>query len=109
VLNGSKAFITSASVSNSVVMAVTDPAPGRRHLGVHPRADMPGYAGRRIEAGLHASNTAGSSSTTCDAGREPLRATLGFVNTMRVLEGGRIAMAAMAVRIAQAPHEALKY
>ena len=35
---------------------------------------------------------------------------MGFVNTMQVLEGGRIAMAAMAVGIAQgALDEALKY
>ena len=116
VLNGSKAFITNASVSDiAVVMAVTDPA--RRQKGISAfilGRGMPGLSAgapyRKL--GLHASNTA---ELHFDSVRVPVGNLcgdlhMGFVNTMQVLEGGRIAMAAMAVGIAQgALDEALKY
>jgi alkylation response protein AidB-like acyl-CoA dehydrogenase len=116
VLNGSKAFITNASVSGiAVVMAVTDPA--RRQKGISAfilEREMPGFrAGTPYrKLGLHASNTA---ELIFDNVRVPAanlcgELDMGFVNTMQVLEGGRIAMAAMAVGIAQgALDEALKY
>jgi alkylation response protein AidB-like acyl-CoA dehydrogenase len=116
VLNGSKAFITNASVGGiAVVMAVTDPA--RRQKGISAfilERDMPGFrAGTPYrKLGLHASNTA---ELIFDNVRVPVEnlcgeLDVGFVNTMQVLEGGRIAMAAMAVGIAQgALDEALKY
>jgi len=116
VLNGSKAFITNASVSGiAVVMAVTDPA--RRQKGISAfilEREMPGFrAGTPYrKLGLHASNTA---ELIFDNVRVPVEnlcgeLDMGFVNTMQVLEGGRIAMAAMAVGIAQgALDEALKY
>jgi alkylation response protein AidB-like acyl-CoA dehydrogenase len=116
VLNGSKAFITNASVGGiAVVMAVTDPA--RRQKGISAfilEREMPGFrAGTPYrKLGLHASNTA---ELIFDNVRVPVEnlcgeLDMGFVNTMQVLEGGRIAMAAMAVGIAQgALDEALKY
>jgi alkylation response protein AidB-like acyl-CoA dehydrogenase len=116
VLNGSKAFITNASVSGvAVVMAVTDPA--RRQKGISAfilERDMPGFrAGTPYrKLGLHASNTAELVFDNVRVPAENLCGELdmGFVNTMQVLEGGRIAMAAMAVGIAQgALDEALKY
>ncbi len=116
VLNGSKAFITNAGVSGiAVVMAVTTPA--RRQKGISAfilERGMPGFSAgapyRKL--GLHASNTAELSLDNVPVPIENLCGELdmGFVNTMQVLEGGRIAMAAMAVGIAQgALDEALRY
>ncbi len=116
VLNGTKAFITNGSVGQTaVVMAVTDPS--KRQKGISAfilEKGMPGFsAGQRYrKLGLHASDTA---ELVLDNARVPAANLLGelnagFVNTMQVLEGGRIAMAAMAVGIAQAAlDEAVKY
>jgi alkylation response protein AidB-like acyl-CoA dehydrogenase len=116
VLNGSKAFITNASVSEvAVVMAVTDPARGNKGISafVLDRGTPGLSAGKPYrKLGLHASNTA---ELHLDNVRVPASALCGerdrgFVNTMQVLEGGRVAMAAMAVGIAQgALDEAVKY
>ena len=116
VLNGSKAFITNAGVAEiAVVMAVTDPARGNRGISAFIlERGAPGFtAGKPYrKLGLHASNTA---ELHLDNVHVPATALcgerdMGFVNTMQVLEGGRIAMAAMAVGIAQgALDEALKY
>ncbi len=108
VLNGTKAFITNASVGEiAVVMAITDPP--KRQKGISAfilEKGMPGFGvGQRYrKLGLHASDTA---ELVFDGARVPAANLLGdlnagFVNTMQVLEGGRIAMAAMAVGIAQA-------
>ncbi len=108
VLNGTKAFITNASVGDiAVVMAITDPP--KRQKGISAfilEKGMPGFGvGQRYrKLGLHASDTA---ELVFDGARVPAANLLGdlnagFVNTMQVLEGGRIAMAAMAVGIAQA-------
>jgi alkylation response protein AidB-like acyl-CoA dehydrogenase len=116
VLNGTKAFITNAGVAEiAVVMAVTDPARGRKGISAFIlEKGMPGFAAgapyRKL--GLHASNTA---ELILDNVRVPAANLLGetgmgFVNTMQVLEGGRIAMAAMAVGLAQgALDQALRY
>ncbi len=116
VLNGTKAFITNAGVGGvAVVMAVTEPA--LKHRGISAFVIEKGLAGFSAgppyrKLGLHASNTA---ELILDNVRVPVaqlvgELNLGFVNTMQVLEGGRIAMAAMAVGIAQAAlDEALKY
>jgi alkylation response protein AidB-like acyl-CoA dehydrogenase len=116
VLNGSKAFITNAGVAEiAVVMAVTDPTLGNKGISAFVlEKGTPGFAAGRPyrKLGLHASNTA---ELHLEDVRLPAGALLGerhmgFVNTMQVLEGGRIAMAAMAVGLAQgALDEALKY
>ena len=116
VLDGSKAFITNAGVADiAVVMAVTEPALGNKGISAFIlERGMTGFsAGKPYrKLGLHASNTA---ELHLDHVRVPASALLGernmgFVNTMQVLEGGRIAMAAMAVGLAQgALDEALKY
>ena len=108
VLNGSKAFITNASVSGiAVVLARTDP--GKRSRGISAfvlERGTPGFrAGRPYrKLGLHASDTA---ELIFEDARVPATGLLGergmgFVQAMQVLEGGRIAMAAMAVGIADA-------
>ena len=116
VLNGSKAFITNASVaSTAVVMARTGPE--RRSKGISTfilEKGMPGFSSGKPyrKLGLHASNTA---ELILEGARVPEANLLGergtgFEQAMKVLEGGRIAMAAMGVGIAQAAvDQAVKY
>ena len=116
VLNGSKAFITNASVSSTaVVMARTGPE--RRSKGISAfilEKGMPGFSSGKPyrKLGLHASNTA---ELIFEGARVPEANLLGergtgFEQAMKVLEGGRIAMAAMGVGIAQAAvDQAVKY
>jgi alkylation response protein AidB-like acyl-CoA dehydrogenase len=116
VLNGSKAFITNASVAGTaVVMARTDPTRGAKGISAFVlEKGMPGFsAGRPYrKLGLHASDTA---ELIFEDARVPAANVLGepgqgFLQAMQVLEGGRIAMAAMAVGIAQAAvDQAVKY
>ena len=116
VLNGSKAFITNASVGGTaVVMARTDPE--RKSKGISAfivEKGTPGFsAGKPYrKLGLHASDTAELIFQDARVPAENLvgERGLGFVQTMQVLEGGRIAMAAMGVGIAQAAlDQAVKY
>jgi alkylation response protein AidB-like acyl-CoA dehydrogenase len=116
VLNGSKAFITNAGVAEiAVVMAVTDPARGTKGISAFVlERGMPGFsAGRPYrKLGLHASNTAELvfDNVAVPAANLLGELHMGFVNTLQVLEGGRVAMAAMAVGIAQAAlDQALAY
>jgi alkylation response protein AidB-like acyl-CoA dehydrogenase len=108
ILNGGKAFITNAGVAElAVVMAVTDPARGNKGISAFVlERGMPGFsAGRPYrKLGLHASNTAELVFDNVAIPGANLLGELnrGFVNTLQVLEGGRVAMAAMAVGIAQA-------
>ena len=116
VLNGGKAFITNASVAElAVVMAVTDPSRGNKGISAFVlERGMPGFsAGRPYrKLGLHASNTAELvfDNVAVPAANLVGELHMGFVNTLQVLEGGRVAMAAMAVGIAQAAlDQALRY
>ena len=116
VLNGSKAFITNASVGGiAVVMARTDAAKGAKGISAlvvekGTRGFSAGTPYRKL--GLHASDTA---ELIFEDARVPADHLLGvkgqgFVQAMQVLEGGRIAMAAMGVGIAQAAVDAaVKY
>jgi len=116
VLTGSKAFITNASVAGTtVVMARTDPAAGSRGISAFVlERGMPGFrAGQRYrKLGLHASDTA---ELILEGVRVPKANLLGerdrgFQDVKRVLEGGRIAMAAMAVGLARgALDQAVRY
>jgi alkylation response protein AidB-like acyl-CoA dehydrogenase len=116
ILNGGKAFITNAGVAElAVVMAVTDPARGNKGISAFVlERGMAGFsAGRPYrKLGLHASNTAELVFDNVAVPGANLLGELhmGFVNTLQVLEGGRVAMAAMAVGIAQAAlDQALAY
>src|SRR5215467_9708518 len=116
VLNGTKAFITNAGVAEiAVVMAVTDPTRGNKGISAFVlERGMPGFsAGRPYrKLGLHASNTAELvfDNVAVPAANLVGELHMGFVNTLQVLEGGRVAMAAMAVGIAQAAlDQALTY
>jgi alkylation response protein AidB-like acyl-CoA dehydrogenase len=116
VLTGTKAFITNASVAGTaVVMARTDPAGGSRGVSAFIlERGMPGFRpGQRYrKLGLHASDTA---ELVLEGVRVPKGNLLGerhrgFRDAKRVLEGGRIAMAAMGVGLAQgALDQAIRY
>jgi butyryl-CoA dehydrogenase len=107
VLNGSKAFITNGSVAGTaVVMARTDPTGGSRGISAFVlERGMAGFrAGQRYKKlGLHASDTAELVMESVRVPRENLLGTKnrGFTETKKVLEGGRVAMAAMSVGLAQ--------
>jgi hypothetical protein len=116
VLTGSKAFITNGGVGRyAVVMAVTDPARGPKGISAFVlEKGMPGFSvGQRYrKLGLHASDTVELVFDGVRVPRENLvgEPNRGFVQAMKVLEGGRIAMAAMAVGLAQAALDAsLRY
>jgi alkylation response protein AidB-like acyl-CoA dehydrogenase len=116
VLNGSKAFITNASVATTtVVMVRTEPDPKAKGISAFILdKGAPGFTvGKPYrKLGLHASNTA---ELIFEDARVPQAALMGargtgFAQSMKVLEGGRIAMAAMGVGIAQAAiDQAVKY
>jgi hypothetical protein len=116
VLNGSKAFITNASVGGvAVVMARTDPEKKARGISaLVVEKGTPGFTvGRPYrKLGLHASDTAELIFEDARVSADHLLGERGqgFVQALQVLEGGRIAMAAMAVGIAQAAvDQAVKY
>ncbi|MGH7313420.1 MAG: acyl-CoA dehydrogenase family protein [Candidatus Rokuibacteriota bacterium] len=108
VLNGSKAFITNASVGGvAVIMARTEPGEGAKGISAFVlEKGVPGFsAGRPYrKLGLHASDTA---ELVLEDVQVPAEALIGargqgFAQSLQILEGGRIAMAAMGVGIAQA-------
>ena len=115
-LDGTKAFITNGSVAGTaVVMAKTDPTAGGRGISAFIlEKGMPGFRpGQRYKKlGLHASDTA---ELVLEGVRVPKANLLGernrgFQGAKKVLEGGRIAMAAMAVGLAQgALDQAVRY
>jgi alkylation response protein AidB-like acyl-CoA dehydrogenase len=114
VLNGSKQFITHGAIGGTlVVMAVTDKAAGRKGISafVMPR-NTPGLSAGKKEnkLGMRASDTSEVLFENC---RVPLDALVGaegegFVNTMQVLDAGRIGIAALAVGLAQGAYEAAR-
>jgi alkylation response protein AidB-like acyl-CoA dehydrogenase len=116
VLNGSKAFITNATVAGTaVVMARTEAHPGSRGISafIVPKG-TPGFgaAPPYRKLGLHASDTAELVFEDARVPRESLLGERGrgFAQARQVLEGGRIAMAAMGVGIAEAAiDEAVRY
>jgi alkylation response protein AidB-like acyl-CoA dehydrogenase len=115
-LDGSKAFITNASVGGvAVVMARTDPEKKSKGISAFVvEKGTPGFSASRPyrKLGLHASDTAELIFEDCRVPADHLLGERGqgFVQAMQVLEGGRIAMAAMAVGIAQAAvDQAVKY
>ncbi len=108
VLNGSKAFITNASVAGvAVILARSEGVPGAKGISAFVLDNgTPGFSASRPyrKLGLHASDTA---ELVLEDVRLPAEALIGargqgFVQSLQILEGGRIAMAAMGVGIAQA-------
>ena len=114
VLDGAKTFITHGNICGvMVVMAVTDRARGNRGISAFTvPAGTPGMRAGRKEnkLGMRASET---SEVIFDGCRVPGDALLGdegqgFINTLQVLDAGRIGIAALSVGLAQGAYEAAR-
>src|ERR1700761_5254071 len=117
VLNGSKTFITNASYANcAVVLAVTDKEKGASG-GISAFVVEKGTKGFRPgrkenKLGLRASDTAELIFEDCEIPAENLigKEGEGFKDAMRVLDGGRISIAALSLGMARgALDAAMKY
>jgi alkylation response protein AidB-like acyl-CoA dehydrogenase len=117
VLNGSKTFATHGSVADvAVVFAVTDPV-AAKHGGISAFILEKGMKGfhpgkKENKMGCRASDTAELVMENCRVHNSQLlgQEGHGFRDALRVLDGGRISIAAMAVGTAQGAFEAsLKY
>lgn len=115
-LNGAKTFITHGSVGQvMVVMAITDKAAGPKGISAfivdHGTPGM--RAGKKEDKlGMRASDTTEVLFEQCAIPADQLLGDegQGFVNTMQVLDAGRIGIAALSVGLAQGAYEAaLRY
>ena len=114
VLNGAKTFTTHGRVGDViVVMAVTDREAGRK--GISAFIVDRGAAGLRAgkkedKLGMRASDTSEVLFDDCRVPADRLLGDIGqgFVNTMQVLDAGRIGIAALSVGLAQGAYEAAR-
>ena len=112
VLNGSKTFCTNGHYADVlVVIAVTDRAAHTHGLSAFVvEKGTPGFRPGKKEdkLGLRASDTAELIFEDCRIPAENLVGTegQGFVDAMRVLDGGRISIAALSLGMAQGAYEA---
>ncbi len=116
ILNGSKQFTTHGTVGETyVVMAITNKEAGKK--GISAFILEKGMEGLIIgkkenKLGMRASDTTQLAFENCKVPAENLLGEegMGFINSMKVLEGGRISIAANSVGLAQgALDAALKY
>lgn len=111
VLNGAKSFIThGASADTLVVMAVTDRSRGAKGISAFViERGTPGLrAGRKEDKlGMRASETAEVLLEQCRIAADQLIGGegQGFIQTLQVLDAGRIGIAALAVGLAQGAYE----
>jgi alkylation response protein AidB-like acyl-CoA dehydrogenase len=115
-LNGNKTFITNGHYAEvSVVIAVTDRSQGTHGLSAFVvEKGTPGFRPGKKEnkLGLRASDTSELIFEDCEIPEENLLGKLGegFVDSMRILDGGRISIAALSLGIARGALDAsLKY
>jgi alkylation response protein AidB-like acyl-CoA dehydrogenase len=112
VLNGSKTFTTHGRVGDTmVVMAVTDRAAGTKGISAFiVEKGTPGLSPGKKEdkLGMRASDTSEMLFESCRIPGDQLLGAegAGFVNTMKVLDAGRIGIAALSVGLAQGAYEA---
>ena len=116
ILNGNKTFITNGHYADAVlVIAVTDKTKGVHGMSAFVvEKGTPGFRPGKKEnkLGLRASDTSELIFEDCEIPAENLlgKEGEGFVDAMKVLDGGRISIAAMSLGIAQAALEAsVKY
>jgi len=111
VINGAKAFITHASIGEvAVAMAITDKKKGSHGISAFiVERGNPGMAAGRHEdkLGMRASDTSELIFRDCRVGADALLGAEneGFINTLQVLDAGRIGIAALAVGLAQGAYE----
>jgi alkylation response protein AidB-like acyl-CoA dehydrogenase len=114
VLNGTKNFITNASYADiSVVLAVTDKN-DQKHgitafaIEMDRKGIRPGKKENKL--GMRASDTAELVMDDCriPSGNALGKIGDGFVDALRVLDGGRISIGALAVGIARGAYEAAR-
>ena len=112
VLNGSKNFITNASVGRvAVLMAVTDRSKGNKGISAFiVELDNPGIRVGKKEnkLGMRASDTCTLVMEDCRVPAANLLGSLGsgWVDSMKILDGGRISIAALSVGLARGAYEA---
>jgi alkylation response protein AidB-like acyl-CoA dehydrogenase len=107
VLNGSKTFITNGGHANcAVVLAVTDREKGTKGISAFvvekgTKGFRPGRKENKL--GLRASDTSELIFEDCEIPAENLLGVEGegFIDSMRVLDGGRISIAALSLGIAR--------
>ncbi len=116
VLNGNKTFITNGHYADvAVVIAVTDRSKGTHGLSAFVvEKGTPGFRPGKKEnkLGLRASDTSELIFEDCEIPEENLLGLEGegFVDSMRVLDGGRISIAALSLGIARGALDAsLRY
>jgi alkylation response protein AidB-like acyl-CoA dehydrogenase len=116
VLNGAKTFITNGRYADvAVVIATTDPS--KEHHGVSAfvvEKGTPGFRPGKKEnkLGLRASDTSELIFTDCRVPAENLVGVEGngFINSLQILDGGRISIAALGLGMAQGAYESsLRY
>ena len=106
-LNGSKNFITHGTVGETaVVMAITDKAKGRKGISAFIlEKGMKGFfAGKKEnKLGMRASDTSQLIFENCKVPFDNLIGNEGegFIQALKILEGGRISIAALSVGLAQ--------
>ncbi len=112
VLNGSKNFITNGGIADTaVVMTVTDRAAGKKGISaIVVERGTPGFRSGKKEdkLGVRSSDTSELAFEDCRVPAENLlgREGMGFVDTLKILDKGRVGIAAFSVGIAQAALEA---
>jgi len=116
ILNGGKTFITHGTVGETaVVMAVTDKTKGKKGISAFIlEKGMKGFVVGKKEnkLGMRASDTTQLIFENCNVPAENLigEEGEGFIQAMKILEGGRISIAALSIGLAQGALEAsLKY
>jgi alkylation response protein AidB-like acyl-CoA dehydrogenase len=114
VLNGNKTFITNGHYADiSVIIAVTDKSKGTRGLSAF--VVEKGTAGFRPgkkenKLGLRASDTSELIFEDCEIPEENLlgKEGEGFIDSMRILDGGRISIAALSLGIGRGAYDAAR-
>lgn len=115
-LNGTKNFITNATVADiSVIVAVSDKSKGKKGISSFiVESGTKGFRAGKKEnkLGMRSSDTAELVLEDCRIPEENLlgQEGMGFVDSLRILDGGRISIAALANGLALGAYEAsLKY
>jgi alkylation response protein AidB-like acyl-CoA dehydrogenase len=114
VLNGNKTFITNGHYADvSVIIAVTDRNKGTRGLSAFVvEKGTPGFRAGKKEnkLGLRASDTSELIFEDCELPEENLlgQEGEGFIDAMRILDGGRVSIAALSLGIGRGAYDAAR-